>query len=254
VSEPVFFHEAAATVEAGDSLDLDGPEGRHAADVRRLRVGEHVLVTDGRGARVAGTVSSVGRGSLSLAVRSASHDQPSTRPLTVVQALPKGERGELAVELLTEVGVDRIVPWQAERCVTRWSGSRADRGRSKWERAAVAAAKQSRRTWWPAVDPAVDTAGVVELLRAADNAWVLHEAADASLTELLDAVPPGPASCALVVGPEGGISVSELAALEGAGAVAARLGPTVLRTSTAGVVGATLTLSRRPAWHRRVEG
>jgi 16S rRNA (uracil1498-N3)-methyltransferase len=251
VSDPVFFHAAAASADVGDSLRLEGAEGHHAADVRRLRVGERVLVTDGRGVRLEGTVSSVERSGLTIGVEECGVDDRARPAVTVVQALPKGERGELAVELLTEVGVERIVPWQAERCVSRWVSDRAERGRRKWERAAVAAAKQSRRTWWPVVDPVVDTAGVVELLRAADHAWVLHEAADASLTELLDSAPGEAVSVVLVVGPEGGVSPSELLALQDAGATAARLGPTVLRTSTAGVVGATLALSR--GWARRVD-
>jgi 16S rRNA (uracil1498-N3)-methyltransferase len=251
VSDPVFFYASASSVEVGDSIRLDGAEGHHAADVRRLRVGEPVLVTDGRGARLEGAVASVERAGLMIRVDRCGLDARARPAVTVVQALPKGERGELAVELLTEVGVERIVPWQAERCVSRWTGERAERGQRKWERAAVAASKQSRRTWWPVVEPLVDTDGVVELLGAADSSWVLHEAADASLTELLDAAPGEAASVLLVVGPEGGVSPSELVALQGAGATAARLGPTVLRTSTAGVVGATLALSR--GWTRRVD-
>lgn len=253
MSGPVFFHPAAASVEAGDSLQLGGAEGHHAADVRRLRVGEPVLVTDGQGARVAGTVAAVERGGLTVSVERTSIDPPKGPSLTVVQALPKGDRGELAVELMTEVGVDRIVPWQADRCVTRWQGDRAERSWRKWERASVAAAKQSRRTWWPVVERAVDLVGVVEVLRAAGSAWVLHEAAEAPLAELLDAGRPVQSSVVLVVGPEGGISPTELSALQDAGAVAGRLGPTVLRTSTAGVVGATLVLSHGQGWRRRVE-
>jgi 16S rRNA (uracil1498-N3)-methyltransferase len=174
--------------------------------------------------------------------------------VTVVQAIPKGDRGELAVDLLTEVGVDEIVPWQAERCVSRWRGEKVDRGRAKWDAVAREAAKQSRRAWWPVVSPVANGTAVAELIGAADAAWVLHEAATEPLTTLLaTGAQPASGRVVLVVGPEGGVSDTELDVFEGAGAAAVRLGPSVLRTSTAGVVAATLVLAGTGAWGRSLD-
>jgi 16S rRNA (uracil1498-N3)-methyltransferase len=254
VSRPVFFLNSASDLAAGDSCALDGAEGHHAAVVRRVRVGEQVVLTDGRGTALDAQVTSVGRGDAVFSVRASRFVQPSPLRVTVVQAIPKGDRGELAVDLLTEVGVDEIVPWQAERCVSRWKGEKVDRGRAKWDVVAREAAKQSRSTWWPVVSPVAGGAAVVELIGAADAAWVLHEGATQSLTALL-AVGAQPASgrVVLVVGPEGGISDTELATFENAGAAAVRLGPSVLRTSTAGVVAATLVLAGTEAWGRSLD-
>jgi 16S rRNA (uracil1498-N3)-methyltransferase len=169
--------------------------------------------------------------------------------VTVVQALPKGDRGELAVELMTEVGVDRIVPWQAERCVSRWLGDKAAKGRDKWQTTAAAAAKQARRVWWPDVAELASTGDVAGLIGECTRSFLLHEAAEASLVDQLVAAPlPKTGHVALVVGPEGGISPDELGMLTESGAVAVRLGETVLRTSTAGVVAATLVLAGTDSW------
>src|SRR5207249_3264670 len=113
-----------ATDLSADRVVLDGPEGRHAATVRRIRVGEQVDLVDGLGTRVTGAVSAATKDTLTVEVtRRVVEPRPEPR-LTVVQALAKGDRGELAVELATEVGVDTIVPWQADRCQLSWSGER----------------------------------------------------------------------------------------------------------------------------------
>jgi 16S rRNA (uracil1498-N3)-methyltransferase len=163
----------------------------------------------------------------------------------VVQALPKGDRAETAVETLTEVGVDVIVPWLAERCVARWSGEKVARGRARWEAVARAAGKQSRRARFPEVAPLARTADVAALVRAAAAAVVLHEEAADPLGA---GAWPLAGDIVLVVGPEGGIAPAELEALTAAGARLARLGPTVLRTSTAGTVAAGVVLAGTARW------
>jgi 16S rRNA (uracil1498-N3)-methyltransferase len=227
---PFFLVDA---VPAAGQFRLTGPEGRHAAAVRRLRVGEALVLTDGRGRRAAGTVLEVGRGELTVEVGTAQLvDRPAVR-VTLVQALPKGDRGELAVELATEAGVDEIVPWAASRCVARWTADRADRGHDRWQNAAREAAKQSRRSYVPVVHDLASTGVVAARIREAAGAVVLHEAAERRLTEI-----PLPAAgeLLLVVGPEGGVADDELLGFTAAGAAAVRLGPEVLRTSTAGAV------------------
>jgi 16S rRNA (uracil1498-N3)-methyltransferase len=227
---PFFLVDA---VPAAGEFRLSGPEGRHAAAVRRLRVGETLVLTDGRGRRAAGTVREVGRGELTLQVSAAQTiDRPAVR-VTLVQALPKGDRGELAVELATEAGVDEIVPWAASRCVARWTADRADRGRARWQNAAREAAKQSRRSYVPVVHQVASTAAVLARILQAAGTVLLHEMAESPLT----AVPlPAEGELLLVVGPEGGVADDEVRGFREAGAAPVRLGPEVLRTSTAGAV------------------
>jgi 16S rRNA (uracil1498-N3)-methyltransferase len=255
VSRPVFFLDSAAEVSAGASCVLGGPEGHHASVVRRVRPGEELVLTDGRGTALDVEVIRVGRGEVTCRVEAVQHTDRAALQVTVVQAIPKGERGELAVDLLTEVGVDEIVPWQAERCISRWTGEKVTRGRAKWEAAAREAAKQSRRTWWPVVAPVADLDAVVGVVSSADVACVLHEGAAEPLSALLGggALPRG-GHVVLVVGPEGGLSQGELTTITSAGGTAVRLGPTVLRTSTAGVVAASLVLAETAAWGRTLGG
>jgi 16S rRNA (uracil1498-N3)-methyltransferase len=226
---PVFLVEALPDAE---TFVLDGPEGRHAAAVRRLGPGSAVVVADGAGSAASCLVESVtGKDSLELRISQRWHEPAPQPRIVLAQALVKGDRGELAVELATETGVDSVVPWRAERCVARWEdGPRGEKALARWRSTAREAAKQSRRAWVPSVSPPVTTAGLVELVRAAALAIVLEAAAPSGLTDL-DL--PAQGDVVLVVGPEGGISESESAVLSQAGAQVARLGPTVLRASTA---------------------
>jgi 16S rRNA (uracil1498-N3)-methyltransferase len=226
---------------------LDGAEGRHASTVRRLRIGEHVVLTDGAGRAASATVVGVGRGSIDVQVGSPVDVSPVAVRVTVVQALPKGERSDLAVELATEAGVDAIVPWAASRCVALWTGDKADRGRARWRSVATQAAKQSRRATVPPVAALASTSDVVRLIGDSDAALVLHEAGSVPITE----VPmPSAGSLVVIIGPEGGVSPDELTAFQDAGAHVVRLGPEVLRTSTAAAValGALGVLAGR--WSR----
>lgn len=240
---PLFLVESGALPASGTYV-LDGEEGRHAAKVRRLRVGEHLELADGAGVVAQCVVVEVGAG-LVVDVRSVRTVPVPSPRLTVVQALPKGDRGELAVELMTELGVDAIVPWAAQRCVAKWEGAKAQRNAERWAAHAREAAKQARRPWVPSVEPLVDSAGVIARIRSADAAFVLHEAA----TEPLTALPPVRAGeLLLVVGPEGGISDEELTMLQEAGARGYRLGSEVLRTSTAGAAALAALSVRLGRW------
>jgi 16S rRNA (uracil1498-N3)-methyltransferase len=244
VTAPV-FHAPGMDLAAGRVL-LDGPEGRHAVSVRRLRPGEEVVLTDGAGTGAYGTVTAAeGKDRLEVTVtgvRTAPEPEPR---LVVVQALPKGDRGELAVETMTETGVDVIVPWAAARCVTRWRAERGDKALAKWRATAREAGKQARRLRFPEVTAPASTAGVAELLAGAAFAGVLHEEGSAPLAAA--ALPAG-GDIVLVVGPEGGVAPEELAAFAGAGAAPYRLGPSVLRTSTAGTAAAAVVLARTGRW------
>ncbi|HZU50012.1 MAG TPA: 16S rRNA (uracil(1498)-N(3))-methyltransferase [Mycobacterium sp.] len=214
-----------------------GDEGFHAATVRRIRPGEHLTLGDGVGGQASCVVEDTSRDGLQARVLSRWTVAPAAPPVTVVQALPKSERSELAIELATEAGADAFLAWQAARCVARWDGARVDKGLRRWRAAARSAARQSRRAYIPPVDGVISTAALAQRIRdavaAGATVLALHESAAALLTE----VPLAQAnSLMLVVGPEGGIADEELTALTDAGAVAVRLGPTVLRTSSAAAV------------------
>lgn len=245
MSLPVFVHPGVADATVGGQVVLDGDEARHAVVVKRIATGERVVLTDGAGTSVTGTVSATTKTSLTLDVEeTTTADEPELPRVVVVQAIPKGDRGELAVEMLTEVGVDVVVPWAASRCVAVWKGERAAKSLAKWRATARESAKQARRTWFPEVADVVGTDEVVALLERASVPVVLHEAASGPLADL---PVPGRGEIVIVVGPEGGISDEELAAFAAVGAEPVRLGSSVLRTSTAGVA-ATAALLARTRW------
>jgi 16S rRNA (uracil1498-N3)-methyltransferase len=232
-------------VTSGGIVTVEGHEAHHAVVVRRLRVGEQVTLADGLGLVATGEVGATTKRSFDVRVTSVDVVAQPSPSVTVVQALPKGERGELAVEVLTEVGVDRIVPWAAARSVAVWKGERAAKSHARWQATAREAAKQSRRSWLPTVTPLASTADLAALVAEADLALVLHEDATLPLGAL---VVPEAGRIVLVVGPEGGISPDELAVLADAGAHVVRLGAEVLRTSTAGVVAVSAVLARTSRW------
>ena len=251
MTDPVFLAppEALRSLAPGATLEVSGEEAHHALRVRRVRVGEPIQVVDGEGRRVHGTVAHVlGRDSLRVEVATI-EDEPEPSPrIVVVQALAKADRGERAVEVMTEVGVDVIVPWSAQRSIAEWSTERADRGRQRWRATAVQAAKQSRRARIPQLADLVDLDGACAWVRGADRAFLLD--AHGGPSDDLGAT-GDQGSVVLVVGPEGGLEEHERAALQAAGAVCVSLGPTILRTSTAGVVGAALVLAAT-RWRDRV--
>jgi 16S rRNA (uracil1498-N3)-methyltransferase len=244
VSAPLFLVESLPT---GSTFRLDGPEGHHAATVQRLRVGEVLILADGRGGLAHGEVVAVGKGSVDVAVGERAHEPAADPRLVVVQGIAKGDRGELAVQAMTETGVDEIVPWAASRSVAQWRGDRGYKARDKWAATAREAAKQARRSWLPVVagDPDCSTKQVAARLGAASAAFVLHEEATERLSR---ATLPESGEIVLVVGPEGGISDAEVTAFRDAGAVPVRLGSPVLRTSTAGIAALAVLSTRLGRW------
>jgi 16S rRNA (uracil1498-N3)-methyltransferase len=242
---PPVFLVPQGTIARRAVITLDGPEGRHAATVRRLRTGERADVSDGAGTLATCVVESVGLDSVDLLVQSVTPVPPPSPAITVVQALPKGDRGELAVEMMTEVGADTIVAWQSSRSVARWQGARGEKSLEKWRRTAREAAKQSRRAWIPPVTGPAGLDDVRQLVSGAACAILLEAAATVPLSRL---ALPASGSIVLIVGPEGGIAPDERAVLGAAGALEARLGPTVLRTSTAAAAAAAVLLTRSGRW------
>ncbi|MQW75431.1 16S rRNA (uracil(1498)-N(3))-methyltransferase [Nocardioides sp. dk4132] len=248
MSLPVHLVDSAdSLVDAapGTSLTLEGDEAHHAVAVRRMRVGERLVLTDGAGTSVTAEIAATGKRLLSATVLDVRRIPEPAPAIVVVQALPKGDRGELAVEMLTEVGVARVVPWAASRSVAVWKGERAAKSLARWRATAREAAKQSRRSWFPVVDELASTNDVLALVADAPLAVVLHEEASVPLASLNL---PAEGPLVIVVGPEGGLTDEEVAAFVAAGAASVRLGAEVLRTSTAGVAATAALLSRTPRW------
>ncbi len=239
-----FLADEAAGAHPGAELTLTGAEAHHAAAVRRVRPGEAVTVGDGRGVWLEGAVTAASPKEVVVRVERRTEEAPATPPLWLVQALAKGDRDELAVQAATELGVDRIVPWQAERSVSRWDG-KIDKGLARWRTIVREAAKQAHRAWVPEVTAPV---GRIELvaLAAGTRMLVLDPKAPTPLAGL--DLASGDAPVVFVVGPEGGISGAELDALTAAGATAVRLGPTVLRTSTAGAAALAVAQAGLGRW------
>lgn len=245
MSLPVHLVESLAGAEVGFVVEVSGDEAHHAVAVRRLQVGERVLLTDGAGRAVTGPVEATGKRVFSLRVEDARGEARPDPELVVVQAIPKGDRGELAVAVLTEVGASRIVPWAASRSVAVWKGERGAKALARWRSTAREAGKQARRVWAAEVAGLASSAEVVRLVESAAMAVVLHESA----TEPIAALDvPSAGRLVVVVGPEGGLTEEEVSVLAAAGARVVRLGSEVLRTSTAGVAAAAALLSRTPRW------
>jgi 16S rRNA (uracil1498-N3)-methyltransferase len=238
---PVFLVDSLPGV--GEAV-LDGAEGHHAAVVRRLAPGEALVLSDGAGGAADCVVTGPAPGGLRLAVTAVRRLDPPSPRFVLVQALAKGDRGELAVELAVELGVDLVVPWSAARSVTRWDGPRGQKALERWRSTARAAAKQSRRAWVPSVAELASTKAVAGLIGAAAGALVLHEAAD---TPLVSVPLPDSDDLVIVVGPEGGLDDAELTAF--AAATPVRLGDPVLRTSTAGAAALAALSLRTGRWN-----
>ncbi len=232
--------EAIGSAEVGAFVELPPQEARHATAALRMTTGDLVLVCDGAGRKAVGRLT-VASPTAVVLIESIT-DEPAPDPsITVVQALAKGEHGELAIDLMTQVGVDRIIPWAAQRSIVQLKGDRAEKALVKWQQTARAAAKQSRRAWLPEVSAVLGTRQLLTALADFDALFLLHESASAPLAS---AELPARGRIGLIVGPEGGISPEEQEHLAGAGALPVLLGPDVLRSSLAGAVGVSVLAAR----------
>lgn len=243
--EPMFTRNFDQPVQAGAVLDLTGPEAKHAVSVRRMRVGEGIQLTDGAGLRVRGLVDSIVGNNLHVRVSSVQQDEEPKIQLTLIQALAKGDRDELAIQAATELGVTGVIPWEADRSVSRWIGLKETKGVERWQSIVTEAAKQSLNTWHPNVAAPIKGLGVATLVKDFDQVLVLDPTSAQGIGVQGF---PKVGKVALVVGPEGGISEPELEALEKAGALLVNLGAPILRTSTAGVAAISGILALTGQW------
>lgn len=241
---PLFFATNVSSLKAGSEFVLDGPEGKHAAVVRRMRVGEAIQLTDGKGFRAVGSVSRVDGASVDISVSETTLEPLPKLQLTLVQALAKGDRDELAVQAATELGALTVIPWQATRSISRWEGPKAQKGQARWQTIATEAAKQSLRVWEPEVKAVVATKELIRQVQDFDQVLVLDPTATASITSLGNLA----GRIAIVVGPEGGIDEHELKELESVGAKCIHLGAGILRTSTAGLAAISYLVGSAGLW------
>jgi len=214
--------------QVGASYSFNSEDANHAIKVLRIEVGEIFRVSDGVGGWANVQVTEVTKRSLETTVLEVGRQEPLEIKFTVVQALPKSDRAKEAVELLSEAGADVIVPWLANRSISRTEVI------SKFATTAREASKQSRRLFIPQLHETVKEKGVIELIKGADLALVFHESAQVKLSEII--TPQTKAkNVVVVIGPEGGITEEELASFAAAGAHVAGLGRPILRSAHAGL-------------------
>lgn len=225
----VYLDEQLESASVGDTLSLTGPEARHAVTVSRLAVGQRIAIGNGAGLVASGEVVRAEHTELAIVVDDVQIHPRRSPAIFLAQALAKGDRDELAVQAATELGVDGVIPWSAARSISRWEGAKIAKGRDRWAAVVREASKQSLRSWVPDV---LDLLTTRQLARLTEGARML--VLDPTASTPLSSVRPDGRDLVLVVGPEGGIAPQELTALAEAGAELVRLGPEVLRTSTAG--------------------
>lgn len=251
MSRPTFHSPQAAEAVPGHVLTLGEDVAGHAVRVRRIGPGEAVDIVDGQGTRASGTVTTASASELALDVTAVTRDETSGPRLVLVQALAKGDRDLQAIETATEIGVDEVIPWAAERSIADWPAKKREKMAAKWDNLLHAASLQARRSRFPHLHDLVRGTGLVTALSEADAVFALHETAEASLSQALRELAEAettPERIVFVIGPEGGISDAELAALESIGAAPVLLGPTILRTSSAGPAGLVMAQNSLGRW------
>jgi 16S rRNA (uracil1498-N3)-methyltransferase len=224
------------------TYQLTGDEAHHAIKVLRVEMGERVHLSDGKGNWASGTVSEIEKKSLAIEIKESGFEEAEATQVIVIQAIPKGDRVREAIELLTEAGVDEILPWQAHRSI-----GKSEKGSDKWRVAAREATKQSRRFWIPKVS---DVATTKELLTMVSGSAciLLHESATQKISEVVQSFSAQPGKIFLIIGPEGGITDEEIEAFLSAGAKVAHLGRPILRSAHAGIAGIAAIKSALGIW------
>jgi 16S rRNA (uracil1498-N3)-methyltransferase len=246
VVEPLFFAAIGKDTSVGSTFVLGGPEAKHAVGVRRMVSGEAIAVSDGAGLKIRGKVSKVSRDTLEMNVESVETLAAPSVQLHLVQALAKGDRDELAIQACTELGIYGVIPWQSERSISIWKDDKKVKGQTRWQTIVTEAAKQSLRSFVPVVEAVQNSQELVSRLKAFDEVLVLDPEAKTSISK--DSI-PNAGSIAIVVGPEGGISDSELEAFALAGFNSVHMGAGVLRTSTAGMAAVSYLQAKLGDWN-----
>ena len=256
-----YLNEQLSDAVVGGAASIVGTEARHAVTVGRTRVGEQLAIGNGAGLIATGAVVVADATELVIEVETVELTPPASPAIWLAQALAKGDRDELAIQAATELGADGVIPWAASRSVSRWEGAKIGKGHERWSAIVREASKQSVRAWLPEVGALVGTKQLAALASTA-QVIVLDPLASDSLsqfaptfarTDIPDSLASTPEAervrdVVLVVGPEGGIAPHELELLYTAGATGARLGDTILRTSTAGPAAIAVLNAKLGRW------
>jgi len=238
-----YLNEELTEAAIGSRVQVTGPEARHAVTVSRLKVGERVVIGNGSGLVVEGPIVSAEHTVLEIEVDTVTTEPPASPAIWLTQALAKGDRDEMAVQAATELGADGVIPWLAQRCISRWDGAKVAKGHARWEAIVREATKQSIRSWTPEVGAMVSTK---QLAALADSTQMLVLDPEGDIA--LSAVETDGRDVVIVVGPEGGIAPAEFEMLEAAGATRVKLGSNVLRTSTAGPAAIAVLSAKLGRW------
>jgi len=222
-------------LEDSNLIEVSGDEAHHAIKVLRTSVGEEILISDGAGNWVRACVEYIEKKTFTAKVLERGFQPEKSPRLIVVQGLPKSDRVKDAIEILVESGVDVIIPWQADRSISKWQKDSL----TKWQSVAEAATKQSRRFRKPEIIDGLSLSQLLEIESENSAVLVMHESATTKLSEVLTSKFAGMSEIVIVIGPEGGISDSELELLQSTGAHIVGLGPEVFRSAHAG--GAALS-------------
>ncbi|NMD42352.1 MAG: 16S rRNA (uracil(1498)-N(3))-methyltransferase [Firmicutes bacterium] len=241
-----FFKEGAAALIAGELIEFDPEDLNHAYRVLRLRRGSTVVIADGRGSAIQGIVEAIGpEGGRVRLTGPPLPSRESPRRIVLLQGLARGEKMDQIVRQAVELGVQQITPVITGRSVPRFSRSREEGRLKRWRSLARAAAKQCRRAVLPEVTPVLEFAGALELLRGRTVVVPWEGEVERGLDRLLKRLPDEQEAVFIFIGPEGGFSEEEIAALAAAGVCPIHLGPRILRTETAAAVTAALV---QAAW------
>jgi len=241
--EPLFrFNEPLVP---GQEVQLTGTEGHHAAAVRRMRVGEAIALTNGLGLKARGVVRAVAPKQLTVAVHSVETIESPVVSFTLVQAVAKGDRDELAIQAATELGAGKVVPWQADRSISKWDG-KEEKNRERWQQIVDEAAKQALRPWFPEVAQVQSSKSLAKQISESVGTYLVLDPTSPISLNQVELSKSG--EVALIVGPEGGITEAELALFETAGAKRVHLGSGILRTSTAGMAAISVLAAKSGYW------
>jgi 16S rRNA (uracil1498-N3)-methyltransferase len=238
-----YLSEELVSAIVGERVTVGGAEARHAVTVSRIAAGESISIGNGAGLMISGIVISAEHTEFVVEVETIVETPPASPAVWLVQALAKGDRDEQAVQQATELGVDGVIPWSAQRSIVKWEGAKVQKGRDRWSAIVREASKQSVRSWVPEVGDLASLSVLVALAKVT-RMLLLEPTAELALS----ALEPDDRDVVLVVGPEGGIAPSELSRLETAGAIPVRLGDTILRTSTAGPAAVAVLNARFGRW------
>ena len=233
----LFFVANLPTI-VGENYVFANEDAQHAIRVLRTKVGDEFMLSDGIGSWSQVTTTTINKKSIQVEVTATGFQEALATTITVVQALPKGDRAKEAIELLTEAGVDRIVPWAAARSIGKTS--------NKFSITAREASKQSRRFRIPQVSDVATTSQICEAIKLSDLAIAFHESATHKLSDQISSHNVG--HLLIIIGPEGGMTDDELATFEAAGAKIALMGRPILRSAHAGIAAVSAVSALLKVW------